>query len=189
MFPRWLNWLLLGFMGYLLFLGSQSSPQHAAPHPTTAIPAITEKTYPALAKATDLERWKRSLNPEYAANFHCDTPKPVEGKLGLMVSDTTAGVDSPARCSDTIIVQLTVWNAKASVAYSDQLELTLGTQTIAAGLDAGLVGLAIGGQRTLMIPPALLTRHANKNAPTPPPALLAALPRTTMAVVSVVRLQ
>jgi hypothetical protein len=60
MFPRWLSWMFLLTMGYVIFSASQGSQPVVQPS-TSVAPPITKESYPALAKATDLEGWKRKL--------------------------------------------------------------------------------------------------------------------------------
>ena len=70
MFPRWLSWMFLLTMGYVILEASQGG-NPVAPAPTTVVPPVTRENYPALAETTDLERWKRKLNPDYAATTDC----------------------------------------------------------------------------------------------------------------------
>jgi hypothetical protein len=185
MLPRWVTWVFLGFLGYLLFLGSQAT-QHSAPVPNATIPPITEKTFPVLAKTTDMEHWKRAIDPDYAKQFNCVLPPMAAGGLGLQTIDHALGEGDPARCSDAVVVQLAVWGASKKI-YDEKVDITLGTHIIAAGLDAGLVGMRIGGSRTLILPAEAVTRLNGKAKP--PTLLLTALPLNKMAVVTATRVK
>ncbi len=185
MFPRWLGWLFIAVIAYLIYLATQNTPQLAADKPNP-IPAITEQTYPALAKATNIEKWKRALDPDYAAKYQCLAPAGGEG-LGLKIIDETVGEGDKASCSEPIAVQLTVWGSNGKKAYEGELKMVIGTRTIAAGLDVGVVGMRVGGSRTLVIPPTLMDRA--KDAPKPATALLHALPKGKLAVVTVKRIE
>jgi hypothetical protein len=185
MFPRWLGWLFIAVIAYLIYLATQNTPQLAADKPNP-IPAITEQTYPALAKATNVEKWKRALDPDYAAKYQCLAPAGGEG-LGLKIIDETMGEGDKANCSEPISVQLTVWGSNGKKAYEGELNMVIGTRAIAAGLDVGVVGMRVGGSRTLVIPPTLMDRA--KDAPKPATALLHALPKGKLAVVTVKRIE
>jgi len=184
MFPRWFYWLFLVFLGYLIFLGTL--PASAPRTVEEAAPPITEKTYPSLARFTNPDYWKRSLNPDYAAQVNCSVPEVSDG-LALQQVEVQLGQGAPARCGEAMTVALTVWNAAGKPAYvAKELVLNLGAREVAAGLDAGLVGLRPGGERTLVLPPTALTRTKKSAAPK---ALLAALPAGKTAIITVRRLK
>jgi hypothetical protein len=185
MFPRWLSWLFLFALGYILYSASQiSAPKDPAPG---AIPAITQTDYPALAEITDVERWKRKLNPEYAATMNCtiDTPKAHKG-LEFTVTQITAGEGVGAACGDTITIALTIWNASGKAGYKAQLPLALGSRQLASGLDFGLLGITVGGERRFVLPPYALMRGT---APKQLDAARKALPADKVATISVKRVK
>lgn len=157
MFPRWLSWLFLLTMGYILYSASQITAP-AKPSPS-AIPTITATKYPALAEVTDVERWKRKLNPDYAAIMNCtiDTPTAHQG-LEFMATQITTGDGIGAVCGDTISIALTIWSASGTAAYKTEIPLALGSRQLASGLDFGLLGIAIGDERHLVLPPYALVR-------------------------------
>ncbi len=67
MLKRLLSWLFLAALLYYAASAVQS-PAPMVPLTTEAeAPLTTAEKYPALRKATDIERWKRALNPDYAA--------------------------------------------------------------------------------------------------------------------------
>ena len=194
MFPRWLSWLLLAVMGYLLFVGGVGRPPQHAPQPVAenSVPVATEaltgpeaSQYPNLAAATDVERWKRAVNPDYAAKAQCSYTKPEGNALALKVMDETDGSGEGAKCTDMIRVKITVWNPKGTPLYTGENVLTLGSRDIAAGLDAALIGLRSGGSRFVILPPASLVHDKKTGAPK---ALLAALSASGTALVTVTRL-
>ena len=188
MFPRWLSWLVIGMLAYLVVKTTAPTP----PHPESSAPAekaasTTTPSYPELSNALDLERWKKAVNPKYAERTErCRYPRD-DKSLPLTWVEETAGTGDGARCSDTIAVKLTVWNARGNAAtYTGISELTLGEKRIAVGLDEALVGIRVGGKRTVTLPPAALGR--DKKAPIVKP-LLTALPPDKVAVVTVERLR
>ena len=189
MFPRWLTWLFMGMMVYLVYMAIEN-PKPATQEAPVSIPPITEQTYPTLAKTADRERWKRALNPDYAAKYHCVAPASGDG-LGLKITDEAIGSGDKARCSDHVRVQLTVWDAAGKKLYVGEVPVEIGIGAIAAGLDMGLVGMRVGGSRTLVIPASLMTRHPLSEKPVEklPTALLRALPLGKLAVITATRVQ
>ncbi len=190
MLPRWMKWLFVGFLAYLVFVGSRL-PQTAQPvqpvQPAMEMPAITRKDYPVLANALDMDHWRRGINPDAVAQDHCgfdNVPRPAQ--LGMKVIDDTAGSGNGAACGETVSLHLTVWGTGGTPAYTGNKVLTLGAGEITHGLDAGLVGIRPGGTRTLVLPPAALRRAKTARAPD---ALLAALPGNRLAIVTVERLK
>lgn len=188
---RWISWLFFAVMLYMIYAASASLHHQAplSPAPDTSAPVVDAQTYPALAAATDVEAWKRKLNPDYAAAINCsnDAPK-TDVTLGLKVMEEVAGDGAGATCGEAILLQLTVWNAASGKAYDGKLSLVLGAREVAAGLDVGLLGIKPGGVRTLVVPPALLRRRADTKVPA---ALLRALPAVKapkMLVVTVKRI-
>lgn len=184
MFPRWLSWMFLLTMGYVIFSASQSSQPVVAP-PSSVVPPITKEAYPALAQTTDVERWKRKLNPDYAATTNCslDGLTPENG-LAVKVVVDEQGTGDRAKCGQPIQIHLTVWGGDGTPSYAGELALNLGARELAAGLDFGLLGMAAGEQRSLIIPPFALVRMNDSKAPA---AALKALPTNHIANVTVKR--
>lgn len=185
MFPRWLSWMFLLTMGYVIIEASQGS-NPVAPAPTTVVPPVTRESYPALAETTDLERWKRKLNPDYAATTNCslDGLTPKNG-LNVKVVIDEYGTGKRAACGEAIRIHLTVWGADGKAAYAEEITFNLGARELAAGLDYGLLGIAVGESRSLIISPYALIRTKESKAPA---AALKALPATRVANVTVKRL-
>ena len=188
MLPGWFRWVFLLVLGYMLYSASQMSHSpvvQTANSPT--VPAITAEKYPALAQATDVERWKRTLNPEYAAVMNCslDTPK-AKDALRFSVIEQSEGSGDGANCGDTITVALSVWNATGGKAYSGELTLALGSRELAAGLDTGLLGMRVDGVRMLVLPPYAIARGKK---PSEVKAAVNALPQGKLAVVTAQRLK
>ena len=184
MFPRWLSWLIFLVLGYLIYSASQMD-RTAAPSERAVVKPITEEKYPALAEATDVERWKRAINPDYAAKVNCtvDKPKNAQG-LAFKIIETAAGSGNGAECGETITIHLTVWNASGGAAYEGEFPLALGSREVAAGLDNGLVGSKAGSERMIVLPPYALARGKESKAPA---AAIKALPAGKVAIVSVNR--
>lgn len=186
MFPRWLSWMFLLTMGYVIFSASQNSNPVVQPS-ASIVPPITKETYPALAKATDLEGWKRKLNPDYAAVTNCSlddltTPE----SLGVKVIIDAQGLGDRAICGQAIRIHLTIWGGDGKPSYEGEFSLNLGARELAAGLDFGLLGMAVGEARSLVIPPFALVRAKTTKAPA---TVLKALSASRIANVSVKRLE
>lgn len=180
MSTRWLSWLIILTMLYLIY---QARPM-SAPVPR-AIPAITHEKYPALAEATDVEGWKRKLNPDYAARMNCtlDAPKTAQG-IEFKIIEDASGEGVGAVCGENITIELTIWSATGQKSYRAAMPLALGSRQIAAGLDYGLLGIKPGGQRTFILPEYALTRGKEDK---PYASARKAIPEGKLALVTVKR--
>jgi hypothetical protein len=185
MFPRWLSWMFLLTMGYVIVQAGQGG-NPVTPTPSKVVPPVTRENYPALAETTDLERWKRKLNPDYAAVTNCslDDLTPEKG-LHVKVVIDSYGAGARAACGEAIRIHLTVWGADGKEAYAEKIPFNLGAREIAAGLDYGLLGITVGESRSLIIPPYALLRSKESKAPA---AAIKALPTTRVANVTVKRI-
>lgn len=189
MIPRWLSWLMLGFLGYILFRGAPVAPpmeSSDASSGTTVVAAPA--TYPALNRVMNVNRWKRVFDPAAAPPDDACVYTPAvdaQADLPLGVTELDAGGGVPAQCGEVISVALTIWDMQGKPAYHGEMKLTLGSHAVAVGLDAGLLGIAPSGVRQLVLPPGALVRAAETSAPS---ELLAALPGDRVALVTVVRL-
>lgn len=196
MFPRWLTWLVLGFLLYLMVTGGvlNSNQQNAEPvkKPAASVQEDSkpQEDYPALKAATDIERWRKAINPDYAARTRCALDETSDlappGSLPFTWLDTEAGAGSPASCGAVILIKLTVWGPNGKPKYAGEIPFAIGARDLAAGIDAGLLGIRPGGSRTLVLPPSAQAR-AKKSAA--PKALLEALPEGKLAIVSATRLE
>jgi hypothetical protein len=190
-FPRWLSWMFVAVMGYMIFAAGkmhQGAVQPVAPLTIPSAETTQEvQDYTALANLTDTERWKRALDPSYGARMNCSVER-VNGKETLLpkvIEEVVGQEGDAAQCGQSIRIALVVWNSKGGKAYQGELPLALGSQNVAAGLDAGLVGMKIGGVRTLVLPPQALVRSKESK---PHAAARKALPEGAIAVVTVQRL-
>lgn len=76
-----------------------------------------------------------------------------------------AGSGAGAKCGQAIFLELSIWNDKGSIAYTDSFPIVLGTRTLAAGLDFALLGITKGEARSVIIPPYALVRAKTSDAP------------------------
>ena len=193
MFPRWLSWLMVGICAYLL-LQQTHMPHDMQPAPVKAVAEKTPDTEtkeigPSLAAATDAERWKRAINPDYAAKANCTLAATLDAapQLSWRMTEDAVGAGDAASCTQTIHIKLTVWNAQGRMGHTQTLPVTLGAHAVASGLDAALVGIRIGGIRTVVLAPEALKR--DPKAPPIAKLLAAALGNgKAMVVVTVERI-
>ena len=101
----------------------------------------------------------------------------------LQVIDTTLGAGATAAAGNTLTVNYTGWlyNAMApnfrgtqfdTSAGRSPFQFRLGTGQVIAGWDQGLVGMKVGGTRTLVIPSSLGYGSAGAGTSIPPNAAL-----------------
>jgi hypothetical protein len=195
MHPRWLSWLFILVMLYMIYASSQSRLPAVVPTAPVAVPTTqAQQAFTALSEMTDIERWKRGINPDYAAKMNCsvDAAK-TPGTLTIKAVEEVAGTGKEAACGETITIHLTVWNAGGTKAFEGELPLALGSRQLASGLDAGLVGISTGGVRTLLLPPNALVHNAVKTSSNKDNADLVAaqkaLPKDKVTLVTVKRVK
>ncbi len=101
----------------------------------------------------------------------------------LQVTDTVVGTGTTAAAGNTITVHYTGWlyDEKASQFRGKQFDSSvgktpfsfkLGVGQVIAGWDQGVVGMKVGGKRTLIIPSALGYGSAGAGSAIPPNAAL-----------------
>lgn len=149
MFPRWLSWLFVLFLGYVIVTGNRGlftqddAPEHAARN------EHVQEYYPAIHALVDGERWKRAINPTYTEEKPCAPAPSEKTHFGSYAILEQQGAGDLAECGQTIRFSATVWNTHgepdSTIAHRD---ITLGEQP---GLDALLVSMAVSETRTLML--------------------------------------
>lgn len=113
-----------------------------------------------------------------------DSPSEPESPVKtLQVTDVVVGTGAEATAGKSITVHYTGWlyddntadhhGAKFASSRDTNTPFTfpLGTSYVIEGWDQGIVGMKVGGQRTLIIPPDL-AYGSNGNGPIPPNAAL-----------------
>jgi len=96
------------------------------------------------------------------------TSSPDSGITALQITDVKAGTGIQATNGRILTVNYTGWLYSTSAAdhHGNQFDssrdpgkqpfsFTLGVNQVIAGWDQGLLGMRVGGQRTLIIPPSL----------------------------------
>lgn len=118
----------------------------------------------------------------------CAPPRqPVElhgGVTELQMTDITAGQGATAKAGDQVSVHYTGWiyddtkpdkhgpKFDSSVDRGAPFTFPLGGGTVIKGWDQGVVGMKVGGRRTLMIPPDLAYGDEGAGGVIPPGASL-----------------
>ena len=93
-------------------------------------------------------------NPPYA---YYSSPEGIAAAMaeGLEISDDVVGDGAEAVDGSTVHVHYILYNADGSERENNEYTVTIGTTNVIAGWHAGLVGMRVGGTRTLLIPPSL----------------------------------
>jgi FKBP-type peptidyl-prolyl cis-trans isomerase len=108
-------------------------------------------------------------------------PKPVVLPGGTSITDTLPGKGAEALAGKHVTLHYTGWlyvdgarGAKfdSSLDRGEPFGFGLGGGQVIAGWDAGIVGMKVGGKRTLIIPPAAGYGDAGAGADIPPGATL-----------------
>lgn len=149
--PRWLSWVLFGFIGYLVIVGNVSTTR--APETTVAASqspteqAAVPKDFPAIRRTFSLANWQRAFDPGLTE--------------GLKVRDFTMGNGRQAACGDEVTLKLRGRNAKGEPFdpkhdETKPLSFTIGDKSTYPAVEQAVVGMKQGGERIVDAPPALV---------------------------------
>lgn len=150
MLPRWLSWLFLLLMGYLMYMGTRGdalrvpSPQETpTPEHPQEIPVRTLADYPHLHQLTNANHWKRALNPAHVGDAKLVDARLGEGKL--------------AQCGSAVTVHLRGTlndgaNFDPAHQEGESLHFRLGDAPYPV-LNEALIGMREGGIRQITAPP------------------------------------
>lgn len=157
MFPRWLTWLFVLFLGYMVVSTHRSATAPDAPGEpaSTHREAETPRENRAIRALLDGDRWLRAIEPDRpavtdAAPSRCSAPEPAEGQPRSHALVEQAGDGPAAACGERVQLAVTVWPASGEGAVQElgDVALLLGEQP---RLDALLVGLRPGEVRQLLL--------------------------------------
>ena len=71
---------------------------------------------------------------------------------GLFIRDDVVGTGEPAALGDRVTLTYAVWLIGGEQIHSDEGTVTLGVAPLIPGFTEGLVGMRVGGTRTMVIP-------------------------------------
>lgn len=116
------------------------------------------------------------------ASAPASQPQTVTLPDGLKYTDTKIGDGAEAKKGSLVGVQYTGWlytkSGQKGAKFDSSLDrgkpfsFTLGQKQVIGGWDEGLVGMKLGGKRTLIIPPALAYGSTGAAGVIPPNATL-----------------
>jgi len=111
----------------------------------------------------------------YAPELEVDLTQMTRSETGLLTQDITVGTGPEAQSGSNVSVHYAGWLPNGvefdTSRGADPIEFPLGTRTVIAGWDEGLLGMRAGGRRRLVIPPHL-GYGANGSGQIPPYATL-----------------
>lgn len=90
---------------------------------------------------------------EFAASLGIDLDAMTETASGLFVRDDVVGTGEPAVLGDQVTLAYTGWLVDGEeFDSSNAFVVTLGVTNLIAGFTEGVVGMRLGGTRTIVIP-------------------------------------
>jgi FKBP-type peptidyl-prolyl cis-trans isomerase len=92
---------------------------------------------------------------EFAESLEIDLDSMTETASGLFYRDDVEGTGEAAAMGDDVTVSYTGWLAKANEFDSGSFPLTLAEDQAIAGFIEGIVGMRLGGTRTIVMPSSL----------------------------------
>lgn len=152
-FPRWLSWVVLIGLGYILYVGNTREPGAPPPREQTAEETATTDTspqeYKQLQALVDGERWKKALNPNYESVNDACAPLPrTEGAIESYAIVTTEGTGADSACGETIALRIARIGNDGKPNKPSDVTLTLGEQK---GFDPVLLGMRQGEERLVLV--------------------------------------
>lgn len=102
----------------------------------------------------------RIENTTFASSLGVNLTSSTKTASGLYYRDVTVGTGATAAAGKSVGVHYTGWLANgtqfdSNVASSLPLFFTLGIGQVVPGFDEGITGMKVGGERQIIIPPAL----------------------------------
>ena len=92
---------------------------------------------------------------EFAESLEIDLESMTETASGLFYQDDVVGTGEAAAMGDVVSVTYTGWLVKANEFDSGVLQITLGETALIDGFTEGVIGMKLGGTRTIVIPSSL----------------------------------
>lgn len=145
-FPRWLSWIVLLGLAYILYTGNTREHGANPPRPaatTVDAPASEPRDYREIEALVDGKRWARALNPDYRdADTPCAPQAAAEGMLARYAIVAGEGMrnSEPLACGDRADLEITLYNPQGKAMPGKTVSLTLGGQP---GFDWLAVGMRV----------------------------------------------
>jgi FKBP-type peptidyl-prolyl cis-trans isomerase FkpA len=127
------------------------------------------------AEQQDLD--STEVTQTYSPALNVDLEQMTRHESGLYTQDLRVGEGDVVNAGDAILVHYTGWLPNGTQFDSSHnrgvpLDVVIGTGQVIPGWDQGVVGMRAGGQRRLVIPPALAYGAAGAGGVIPPGATL-----------------
>lgn len=144
-FPRWVSWVFVGFLAYIIYTGNQASkPPESTPEEVaaTTVPQTPSREYESLERLADGDRWFRAINPNFVGDAN--------------IKEITIGEGNAVQCGSDVELMLRGTDSNGanfdeSYNESKPLVFTVGAAPIMA-LNEGVIGMKPGGVRQLITP-------------------------------------
>lgn len=147
-FPRWLSWIVLIGLGWILFVGNTRDTTTPAPGQPAAV-VEEPKRYTQIEALFNGERWMKGIRPDYQSpDEPCRMVAPEAGKLGAYALIETPGTGEGLKCGDRATFTVARRTTDGSAGTDIQATLTLGEQP---GFDGLLLGMREGERRVLIV--------------------------------------
>jgi len=101
---------------------------------------------------------------EFAASLGIDLDNMTETASGLFIRDDSVGTGEPVALLDTVTVTYTGWLVNGEEFDSGGFPATLGVTGLIPGFTEGIVGMRVGGTRTIVIPADLAYGSAGQGS-------------------------
>ena len=92
---------------------------------------------------------------DFAASLGIDLSQMTETASGLYYEDVVEGTGDPASAGNTVDVAYTGYLTNGTTFDSGSYAFVLAASEAIPGFDEGVTGMKVGGQRRIIIPPAL----------------------------------
>ena len=118
----------------------------------------------ALAACGDDAFGPEPRDVEFAASLGIDLETMTETSSGLFFKDDIEGTGDPVALLDTVSLSYTGWLVNGEEFDSGMFPATLGETGLIPGFTEGIVGMRVGGTRTLVIPADLAYGSAGQGS-------------------------
>ena len=92
---------------------------------------------------------------DFASSLGVDLSQMTVTESGLYYQDVVEGTGDPATAQDSVQVAYTGYLTSGATFDSGTFPFTLGSGQVIPGFDEGVTGMKVGGERRIIIPPAL----------------------------------